>query len=149
MVKGDKIEFLLNSKYLRGEIVNIVNGMYIVDVLNGLDAKVSLNIYESQVVEITDQSKTGSPEEWCKKFRLAGSEHEDTLIYAFTNGQCFTFADWLCRRLYGASIMYLTEEYHYVTEFGGDIFDITGNVTEKYKDCERREAMCYADWIYD
>lgn len=60
-------------------------------------------------------------------------EHETT-DDTFQYGCCYWFAFILFRRFLadGAKIMYDEVENHFGTWIGGSVYDITGNVTQKY-----------------
>lgn len=52
----------------------------------------------------------------------------------FTNGCCYWFATILCNRFPTQSrMMYDQVANHFVVEIEGRLFDITGDVTDKYK----------------
>lgn len=152
---GEMVDFVNNfgreGNYYRGEIVGFdsINDVeiYLVAVRDAFDSVKTLWLYEEDIVEVADQKKTGLPEEWCAEFRYSGSPHEKHMIEVFTNGLCYVFAEWLQKHLYNSKIVYLQEEHHYVVEFAGNIYDITGDVTEKYKDCTRRKAYFHGDWV--
>lgn len=69
-------------------------------------------------------------EEFLNRFHLSSNIDE-----VFTSGCCYWFAFILFRRFIrdGATIMYDEVENHFGTRINGIAFDITGNVTEKYK----------------
>ncbi len=51
----------------------------------------------------------------------------------FTCGCCYWFAAILCMRFSGRTrMMYDQVENHFVTEIDGRMYDITGDVTDKY-----------------
>lgn len=50
----------------------------------------------------------------------------------FTCGCCYWFAAILCQRFPESRLMYDQVENHFVTEIGGRLYDITGDVTEQY-----------------
>lgn len=50
----------------------------------------------------------------------------------FTGGCCYWFAVILHQRFPNSRIMYDTVENHFVTEIGGRLYDITGDVTGQY-----------------
>lgn len=57
-------------------------------------------------------------------------EH-DTIDETFTNGCCFWFAAMLVFRFKGR-LMYDPVDGHFATEIDGRLYDITGDVTDKY-----------------
>jgi len=147
----EMVDFVQDGNYYRGKIVHSLNlnntTYYSVAVLKSLDLTLNFEVIEENIVQVVDKRKTGLPEEWCAEFRYSGSPHEKHMIEVFTNGLCFVFAEWLQKHLYNSRIVYLIEEHHYVVEFAGYLYDITGNVTEKYKDCTSRGAVFYGDWV--
>lgn len=52
----------------------------------------------------------------------------------FTGGYCYWFAVILSERFVGSHIQYDPIEGHFVTEIGGRLYDIRGDVTEQYQD---------------
>lgn len=61
--------------------------------------------------------------------RFAGS------IETFTSGCCFWFAHILAERFRGhAEIVLAVVENHFVARIDGRLYDVTGDVTEEYKD---------------
>lgn len=66
--------------------------------------------------------------DYIKQFRDLGAEN------CFSNGMCYHFTV-LLRQRFGAAhcpIMYDEVENHFGTQIEGRVFDITGDVTEKY-----------------
>ena len=63
-----------------------------------------------------------------KRFH-AGSDIDEV----FTCGCCYWFATILCMRFQGGRLMYDQIENHFVAEIGGRLYDITGDVTDKYQ----------------
>lgn len=64
-----------------------------------------------------------------RRFHL-GDQRVDTV---FTCGCCYWFADILCRRFPNNSrLMYDQVINHFVAEIDGRLYDITGDVTDKY-----------------
>ena len=60
--------------------------------------------------------------------RFAGSET------VFTSGCCYWFAHILASRFTDAVIVLAVIENHFVTRISGRLYDVTGDVTEKYSD---------------
>jgi len=148
----EMVDFVLNDgNYYRGKILDACtlneNHYYSIAVYRTFDLSMVFEINEPNIIQVVDRRKTGLPEEWCAEFRYAGSPHEKHMIEVFTNGLCFVFAEWLQKHLYNSKIVYLQTEHHYVVEFDGHLYDITGDVTEKYAHCERRKADFYGDWV--
>lgn len=50
----------------------------------------------------------------------------------FTNGCCYWFAYILCSRFSQSKLMYDVTENHFVAQIGDRLFDITGDVTDRY-----------------
>ena len=65
-------------------------------------------------------------EKFIERFRT-----NDT-IKVFTCGCCYWFAYILCGRFPQAKLMYDLVANHFVAEIDGRLFDITGDVTDKY-----------------
>lgn len=61
--------------------------------------------------------------------RFHSSRDIDTV---FTCGCCYWFAVILSKRFPNSTIMYDPVENHFVTKIEGRLYDITGDVTEKY-----------------
>lgn len=57
---------------------------------------------------------------------------DDRVDTVFTNGCCYWFAEILHQRFPSSRICYNTDYGHFVTEIDGRLYDITGDVTEKY-----------------
>ena len=53
----------------------------------------------------------------------------------FLNGCCYWFA-FILQERFGGTMMYEPVENHFVQEIGGRLYDISGDVTEKYKNSE-------------
>ena len=66
---------------------------------------------------------------------IARFHSSEDITEVFTTGCCYWFAEILRRRFPKASgiIVYDEIEGHFGTELGGRVFDITGDVTDKYK----------------
>lgn len=58
-------------------------------------------------------------------------EHDNVLIDTFTLGYCYYFAVILKERFTG-TILYDWLEGHFITEINNRLYDITGDVTDKY-----------------
>lgn len=146
---GEMVDFISNDcgAIYRGEITRVNDDIYEICVRKSNGNENCFLTTEKFILQVVDKRKTGLPEEWCAEFRYAGSPHEKHMIDVFTNGLCYVFAEWLQKHLYNSRIVYLEEEHHYVVAFGGKIYDITGDVTEKYKDCTRRKAYFHGDWV--
>ena len=63
------------------------------------------------------------------------NEKQSVLIKTFTEGYCYYFALILNDRFDG-EIIYIKDFDHFVFKKEGFLFDITGNVTYKYKNCK-------------
>ena len=57
----------------------------------------------------------------------------DDVTEVFTCGCCYWFAHILCSRFENAKMMYDTIINHFVAQIGDRLYDITGDVTDKYK----------------
>lgn len=66
---------------------------------------------------------------------LARFHEHDSVDDVFTNGCCYWFAIILACRFafYGAEIMYDEVENHFGTMVNGRVFDVTGDVTDKFR----------------
>lgn len=149
---GEIVDFVMkDGNYYRGKILDAYklneNNYYSIAVNKTLDLSMVFEIHEANIVQMVDKRKTGLPEEWCAEFRYAGSPHEKHMIEVFTNGLCFVFAEWLQKHLCNSKIVYLEQEHHYVVDFAGYLYDITGDVTEKFAHCDRRKAKFHGDWV--
>lgn len=67
-------------------------------------------------------------EHFLARFHLA-----DDVDTVFTNGCCYWFAVILHCRFPDSTLMYDQVENHFVTQIQGRLYDITGDVTEKYQ----------------
>lgn len=56
----------------------------------------------------------------------------ENVTETFTCGCCYWFAYILCARFPQAKIMYDVIENHFVAEINNKLFDISGDVTDKY-----------------
>ena len=67
-----------------------------------------------------------------KRFTFSGSYEE--VVHCFTHGCCYWFAYILFRRFLqdGAKLMYDEIDNHFGTLIGDKVYDITGDVTDKY-----------------
>lgn len=72
-------------------------------------------------------------------------EKDNIIENTFTKGLCYYFAIILKDRFDG-SIYFIPEEGHFITKIDRDYYDITGCVTEKYKD---KELYPKEKWMYD
>lgn len=75
---------------------------------------------------------------------------DNVLVKTFTLGYCYYFALILNHR-FGGKILYDIQEGHFVTKIGRYIYEITGDVTEKYKDkklLEEKEWKSNEEIIY-
>ena len=66
-------------------------------------------------------------EKFIKRFHFS-----DNIDEVFTNGCCYWFAHILCSRFKEAQLAYDPIANHFMAQFGSRLFDITGDVTEKY-----------------
>jgi len=57
----------------------------------------------------------------------------DDVTEVFTCGCCYWFAHILCSRFENAKMMYDPIINHFVAQIGDRLYDITGDVTDKYK----------------
>ena len=71
--------------------------------------------------------------EFINKFKQY--EKDSILVKTFTEGFCYYFALILKERFDG-EIVYIKEFDHFVLKKDEFLFDITGNVSKKYKDCK-------------
>lgn len=55
------------------------------------------------------------------------------VIDTFTSGCCYWFAHILSERFTDSTIMYDPVANHFVTQIRGRLYDITGDVTDKYE----------------
>ena len=69
-------------------------------------------------------------EDFLKRFHLSKD-----IDVVFTCGCCYWFAQILFRRFIrdGAVVMYSSDVNHFGTKIHGRVYDITGDVTDKYK----------------
>lgn len=67
-------------------------------------------------------------EHFLARFHLA-----DDVDTVFTSGCCYWFAVILHCRFPDSTLMYDQVENHFVTQIQGRLYDITGDVTEKYQ----------------
>lgn len=56
---------------------------------------------------------------------------DNTVDYVFTNGCCYWFAQILCEAFNG-KLVYDEVENHFASLINGRIYDITGDITNKY-----------------
>jgi hypothetical protein len=61
---------------------------------------------------------------------IAHFQRPDT-IEVFTNGMCYWFAV-LLRERFGGDILYNMAVGHFVCDIDGELYDVTGDVTEQY-----------------
>lgn len=59
--------------------------------------------------------------------------NNQNIIEVFTCGCCYWFAHILCSRFENAKMMYDPIINHFVAQIGDRLYDITGDVTDKYK----------------
>lgn len=57
----------------------------------------------------------------------------DDVTEVFTRGCCYWFAYILCSRFPNAKMMYDPIMNHFIAQIGDRLYDITGDVTDKYK----------------
>ena len=76
---------------------------------------------------LPEQSKTAEVAKFLKRFHL----NRDVDV-VFTCGCCYWFAVILHQRFPHSRIMYDVIGNHFVTEIGGRLYDVTGDVTGKY-----------------
>ncbi len=142
---GDKIYFWTvqpeGDYYLIGEIVDFHDGLNVIQFGESF-----FLVPEYAVIEEVDIHRTGGPLEWIDRFKYKGSKHEPTMIEVFTNGLCYVFAEWLSKRLYHSKIVYLKNERHYVVKYKKRLYDITGDVTEQFKNEETDIHQFCGDW---
>lgn len=65
------------------------------------------------------------------RFTMRGKWSE--VLTSFTCGCCYWFAFILCSRFPEAVMMYDPVINHFVTQIDGQLYDITGEVTQEYK----------------
>ena len=63
------------------------------------------------------------------RFRILSKT--DEIVDVFTSGCCYWFAFILANRFSG-TVMFDPVASHFVAEIGGDLYDVTGNVTAIY-----------------
>jgi len=148
MIVGDHVKFVTEyGKWytLIGEIERFGESFHTIRTLEGSHI-LSFSVPKTQILDVVDINRTGTPEEWIDDFRWNGSEYEECLIDIFTNGLCYTFADWLSHRLLFSKIKYVRERHHYVVEWNGNLYDITGQVTNKYLGFHLDDHKFEGDW---
>lgn len=64
--------------------------------------------------------------------RFTDASPTQNITETFTNGCCYWFAFILCNRFPEAKLMYDICQNHFVAKINNKLFDITGDVTEKY-----------------
>lgn len=65
-------------------------------------------------------------------------DNNNAIVKTFTIGYCYYFALILSHR-FGGKILYDKNEGHFVTKIGRYIYDINGDITEKYKNTKLLE----------
>ena len=60
-------------------------------------------------------------------------KEEINAVNRYTNGECLVLALYLKKYFPKGHVIYLVRLYHFVFKLEGKYFDITGNVTSKYK----------------
>lgn len=142
---GEKVYFWTidpnGEYYLLGTVVSKFSDHYIIE---SNDFFFFVNDYA--VIETVDIHKTGEPMEWINAFKFKGSCYETSMEAVFTNGLCYVFAEWLSKRLYQSEIVYLKNEHHYVVKYQNRLYDITGDVTEQFKNEEMDHHDFCGDW---
>jgi hypothetical protein len=144
---GEKVRFVYFEKdwlYLKGTILSFDKYWCEIQIEDAYYSKIELIIPKSQIINILDINQKMNPEELCSEFK--GSKFTDEMIEVFTSGNCYIFADWLKHHLYNSQIIYLKWVYHYVVLYQDKLYDITGDVTDKYKDEEYSIHRYYGDW---
>lgn len=71
-----------------------------------------------------------TPADFIRQFRAY--EQNNVLEDTFRKGFCYWFAYILAGRFPGAQIMYEPIEGHFITEIGGRLYDVRGDVTDLY-----------------
>lgn len=75
----------------------------------------------------------------------------------FLYGLCFWFA-FILQERFGGTMMYEQVENHYIQEIGGRLYDVSGDVTERYgtskylvpwADFEQRDSSLYQRLVRD
>ena len=73
-------------------------------------------------------------------------DEDGTMEKTFLNGYCYWFARILADRFSSAHVQYEPIEGHFLTEIGGRLYDIRGDVTDLY----RRSMVWYSeDYCYE
>lgn len=151
--KGDMIKFafLAENKILIGkatydDLPTVIGAEVII---NPALEKMGFLVSRTDVIDQVGIHRKGLPEEYIKDFRMANSKYEPMMIDIFTNGHCYTFARWLSERLFRGEIVYLPRYHHYVVRWSGRLYDITGDVTEHYKDSPISTHRFEGDWAKD
>lgn len=68
--------------------------------------------------------------------RFEKSEH------TFTNGCCYWFTQ-ILRQRFGGNTMYLPVFGHFIQEINGRLYDVTGDVTDKYSNADKYDWQTY------
>jgi hypothetical protein len=149
MLVGDKVKFvtLQNGKYLTllGEIIRLQDTYTEICVIP--KKVISFVVHNNDIIDVVDIHKTGMPEGYIEEFiKYEGENKKDILIELFIQGMCYLFAEWLHKKLLFSKIVYVREEHHYVVLWDNKLYDITGDVTNKYKDCHLDEHRFEGDW---
>ena len=58
-----------------------------------------------------------------------------SLEHYYLNGGCYIFAKKL-QSIIGGDLYYLVDEYHFILRYSNKYYDVTGNVTSRYKNCK-------------
>jgi hypothetical protein len=153
IAKGDMIKFafLAENKILIGKVVDDdLDNFTGVNVLTNTELDtMSFLVHNTEIIGQVGIHRKGLPAEYIKDFRMANSKYEPMMIDVFTNGHCYTFARWLSDRLFRGEVVYLPYYHHYVVRWSGRLYDITGDVTEQYKDSPISTHRFEGDWAKD
>jgi hypothetical protein len=155
-IKGEVVKFARKMhfgdyKILIGKVKDIIKDSNIavirmcVDYFQSIFANINIPLVD--IIQIEDINKTGHPLELIDDFKI--NKYENELIDFFLNGQCYLFASYLKKRILNSDIIYLQEEHHYALDYCQHLYDITGDVTNQYKECTKVIHRYEGDWKKD
>lgn len=151
--QGDKIKFALpidinEFKILIGKVLEVyheTNQVKIEYCKNHFENEYqNVLVKKENVIEQVDINRTGYPIEWINDFVY--SEYREPMLEVFLNGRCYLFQEWLSKRLFNSKIVYIKEKHHYVVDYYGRLFDIRGEVTDRYIECTKDIHRFEGDW---
>lgn len=154
--QGDKVKFALpidlnNFKILIGKVVSVLdetNQVKIEWCKDHFNNEFENTLVKMEnIIENVEDFRAGYPLEYIEDF--TGSEFHEVVIELFMQeDKSYIFQDWLNKRLFDSTILYVKEKNHYVVEYHGRLFDIRGEVTEKYKNDFKEEHRYEGDWYH-